>query len=117
MQVNEITFSNQLPIDAYGPGFFRVDEKVLSGPVFVTPSGVRAWQGLEDFEPLIQSQAHVDVLLIGMGPNLVPLSRALRDALDHAEVPYEIMSSPSACRTFNVLLSEGRRVAVAAIPV
>jgi len=37
--------------------------------------------------------------------------------LEQAGIGVESMASPAACRTYNVLLSEGRRVAVALIPV
>ncbi|MDG1009736.1 MAG: Mth938-like domain-containing protein, partial [Amylibacter sp.] len=37
--------------------------------------------------------------------------------LSSAGVAIEVMSSPSACRTYNILLSEGRRVALAALSV
>ena len=38
-------------------------------------------------------------------------------ALEALGLGVEVMSSPAACRTYNVLLSEGRRVALALIPV
>jgi uncharacterized protein len=41
----------------------------------------------------------------------------LRDRLHEAGLGVEAMASPAACRTYNVLLSEGRRVALAALPV
>ena len=37
--------------------------------------------------------------------------------LEDAGIGVETMNSPAACRTYNVLLSEGRRVAVALLPV
>ncbi|HKK97220.1 MAG TPA: Mth938-like domain-containing protein, partial [Marivita sp.] len=41
----------------------------------------------------------------------------LRGALEEAGLGVEAMTSPAACRTYNVLLSEGRRVALAVLPV
>jgi uncharacterized protein len=41
----------------------------------------------------------------------------VRAALEEAGVPFEVMGSPSACRTYNILLSEDRRVALAALAV
>ncbi|MFV0474280.1 MAG: MTH938/NDUFAF3 family protein, partial [Pikeienuella sp.] len=58
-----------------------------------------------------------DVLLIGMGEDIAPLDRAARAALEAAGLGAEIMPTGSACRTYNVLLSEGRRVAAALIAV
>ena len=42
---------------------------------------------------------------------------AFRSALEDAGIGVEVMNSPAACRTYNVLLSEGRRIAVALLPV
>jgi len=47
----------------------------------------------------------------------VPLPKALTARLEAAGVGVEVMSTPSACRTYNVLLGEGRRVALAVLPV
>ena len=47
-------------------------------------------------------------------PRSAPLDPALRAALEAAGIGVEIMSTPSACRTYNVLLGEGRRVAAGA---
>ena len=41
----------------------------------------------------------------------------LRDRLEEAGVGVEVMASPAAARTYNVLLSEGRRIALAMLPV
>ena len=44
-------------------------------------------------------------------------SSLLVRTLEEAGIGVEVMSSPAACRTYNVLLSEGRRVALALLPV
>ena len=43
--------------------------------------------------------------------------QAARSALEQAGLGVEAMASPAACRTYNVLLSEGRRVGLALLPV
>ena len=52
-----------------------------------------------------------------MGDEIAPLPKEISKLLLDANVPFEVMSSPSACRTYNVLLSEDRRVGLAVIPV
>jgi len=52
-----------------------------------------------------------------MGPAIAPLPRPFREALEEAGIGVEPMSSPAACRTYNVLLGEGRRIAAALLPV
>jgi uncharacterized protein len=117
MQMHEITFAEATPIDGYGPGFFRVAGTVIEGGILVTAVGAGPWAGLQDAEPLIALAAEIDVLFIGTGAEVTHIPAALRTRLEEAGLGVETMASPAACRTYNVLLSEGRRVAVAALPV
>ena len=52
-----------------------------------------------------------------MGIDILPLPKVIANKLEQAGVPFEVMGSPSACRTYNVLLSEDRRVGLAILPV
>ncbi len=117
MRLTEITYPDAKPIDGYGPGFFRVGGEVHQGALLILPSGVTPWTGLEDTATLIAAAQDIDVLFIGTGPEIAPLPAGTRSALESAGLGVEIMASPTACRTYNVLLSEGRRVAVAVLPV
>lgn len=119
MRMIEIDFEAQPPIDGYGPGGFRVAGEWHDGPLLITAEGSTAFLGLslDGMDPIIAQAAGIDVLLIGMGPDIAPLAAELRRALENAEIGVEIMSTPSACRTYNVLLTEDRRVAAALLPV
>ncbi|MEM9199774.1 MAG: Mth938-like domain-containing protein [Pseudomonadota bacterium] len=117
MRLNEVQFPERPPIDGYGPGFFRIAGERHEGGVALTPSGVIAWTGLDDLQPLIDRAGEIDVLLIGMGAEIAPLPPAARSALEDAGIGVETMSSSAACRSYNVLLAEGRRVAAAVLPV
>lgn len=117
MAIEPTDFGSAMPIDGYGPGFFRVGEKVHHGPVLVTQGEVRAWAGLEDRTPLLALAGQVDVLFIGMGADIGRPPADLVAALETQGVMVEAMASPTAARIYNVTLSEGRRVACALIPV
>lgn len=117
MQLNEIQFSNALPIDGYGPGFFRIGGQVHQGAVLACGDRVSGWGGLAEPAPLLALAGQVDVLFIGMGDQIAHIPEGLRTALENAGLGVEAMASPAAARTYNVLLSEGRRVAVALLPV
>lgn len=117
MKVTEMHIPEGLPVDGYGPGFFRVAGKVHEGAVVVAEGAVRDWAGPGDEAPLRALAGRIDVLLVGTGNSLTPLPGGLQGRLEQAGLGVEIMSSPSAARSYNVLLSEGRRVAVALIPV
>ncbi|WP_323784727.1 Mth938-like domain-containing protein [Thalassovita sp.] len=117
MQLTEVTFRDAVPVDGYGPGFFRVGGQVLYGAVIVTTERAAVWAGLEDAEALLRLADEIDVLFVGMGSEIAYLPSDLRQQLEAAGLGVEVMNSPSACRTYNVLVSEGRRVALAALPV
>ncbi len=117
MQLNEIAYQGQPPVDSYGPGFFRVAGQLHAGAVMLGPDGVTMWQGLAETDLLTGIGTKCDVLLIGMGTKINALPAGLKTALDEKNVAFEIMATPSACRTYNILLAEGRRVVLAALPV
>ena len=117
MQMNEMDMGGVQPVDGYGPGFFRVGGERFEGGVLVTLTGVQAWAGLDDRAQLLALAGEIDVLFIGTGAEIAHIPAHLRTALEAAEIGVETMASPSACRTYNVLLSEGRRVAAALLCV
>ncbi len=117
MQMNEMSWSGPDPIAGYGPGFFRIAGKVINGPVLTGPSGPVPWAGYDDTAPLLALTGAVDVLFIGTGAEVAHVPPEFRAALERAGIGVESMASPAACRTYNVLLSEGRRIALAALPV
>lgn len=117
MRMTEIGFGDAKPVDGYGPGFFRIGGAVIHGPVLTGPAGTTAWGGFEDLAPLLALAGRIDVLLVGTGAVVAHLPAALRNALEGAGIGAEAMNAPAACRTYNVLVAEGRRVALAALPV
>lgn len=117
MRLNEVTFNDAVPVDGYGPGFFRLGGAVHDAPVAVLPSGVTAWGGFEDASPFVAAAGEIDFLLVGTGADIAHIPSAFRGALEAVGIGVENMASPQACRTYNVLLGEGRRVGVALIGV
>ncbi len=117
MQLTEVNYAEAKPVDGYGPGFFRIGGKVHEGTIVVTADSVIDWGGYEDAETLLALQKAVDVIFVGTGEVISHIPAELRRAIEDAGMGVEIMATPAACRTYNVLLSEGRRVALALIPV
>jgi uncharacterized protein len=120
MRTTEVDFEGRLPVDGYGPGGFRVAGAVHRGPLALVPEGVVAWAGLPDLAPFLERVAEFDVLLVGVGDRMRPPPdgfAAARAALEAAGAGVDVMATPSACRTYNVLLAEGRRVAAALTPI
>lgn len=117
MRLNEVTYTDADPVESYGPGFFRIGAKRYNGAVITGPRGTYDWAGYADPAPLIELVKDIDVLFVGTGAEVAHLPAAFRAALEEAGIGVEAMTSPAAARTYNVLLSEGRRIALALLPV
>lgn len=116
MRITEVDFGTGTPIDGYGPGFFRVGGAVVQGAALVLPGAAAPWAGYDDPAPILAAADRIDFLIVGTGPEIAHPPPAFRAALDAAGIGVEPMASPAACRTYNVLLSEGRRVGAALLP-
>jgi uncharacterized protein len=117
-------FPGRAPIEAYGNGGFRFADMSHRGSILALPSGIEAWPvaeageiNAETLRRVIAEAATIDILLIGTGETMTPLSRASREVLEDAGLFAELMSTGAAVRTYNVLLSEERAVAAALVAV
>ena len=117
-------FPGRAPIDSYGNGGFRFAQMSHKGSLLLLPSGIKAWAPtgprevtLESFAPLIAEKTSIEVLLYGSGSTQVFPARSLREALADLGLHIETMSTGAACRTYNLLLGEGRAVAAAVLKV
>ena len=72
---------------------------------------------LLDCPELKKLENKIDVLFVGTGHEICHISEDFSKTVEKMGLNLEIMSTPSACRTYNVLLSEGRRIAIAALTV
>ncbi|WP_371171446.1 Mth938-like domain-containing protein [Aliiroseovarius sp. 2305UL8-7] len=117
MQFHEVKYDNAQPVDGYGPGFFRIAGKVIDGAVLVTEDAAVSWRGPDDLAPLEALAGRIDVLFYGTGAEVAHPPADLVAALEALDIGIEAMASAPACRTYNVLVAEGRRIALAALPV
>lgn len=111
-------------VESYGAGRFRVSGSLYRGSILVFPEETLNWDvtGVDalaagSFTAVIQRAGEIDVLLLGCGPRMTMISPALRKALRESGIVIEPMDTGAACRTYNVLLSEGRQVGAALIAV
>ena len=106
-------------IERYGPAGFRISGAVYLGPVLVFPDRTVAWEvatlTVEGLAPVV-AHGGVELLLLGLGRHMVPVAAALRASLKAGGIAVEAMDTGAACRTYNVLLAEDRRVAAALLP-
>jgi uncharacterized protein len=117
VKLTEVSYSDVVPVDGYGPGFFRIGGQVFEGAVLTGPVGTSLWGGYPDVPALLALSGQVDVLLVGTGREIAHIPAELRRSLEDVGIGVEVMNSPAACRTYNVLLNEGRRAALALIPL
>lgn len=112
-------------VQSYGNGGFRIAGERFSGSVVVFPSRVLAWAptaaeavSTASLADVTGADERVGILLIGCGSSFVAPPKGLRGELkQRAGIVLEWMDTGAACRTFNVLLGEGRDVAAALIAV
>lgn len=117
-------FPRQVGIDAYGNGGFRFAEMSHKGSLLCLPDGMASWGvnapaelTLDSLGPVLDQADRLDVLLIGLGPDIVALDPAIRQALRERNVIIEATQTGGAVRTYNVLLAEERAVGAALIAV
>ena len=106
-------------IERYAASGFRISGAIHLGPVLVFPDRTEAWaEAAFTVEGLAPVLAHggVELLLLGFGRRVTPVSTVLRSALKAGGVAVEPMDTGAACRTYNMLVAEDRRVAAALLP-
>ncbi|MRG73581.1 hypothetical protein GH722_17580 [Alphaproteobacteria bacterium HT1-32] len=110
-------------VQRYGEGRFRISGESYTGSVLVTPESVIPIpvETLADVDAgSVQSAVGdtvIDILLVGCGGAIPRLDSDFKSAMKAAGISAEPMDTGAACRTFNVLVTEGRRVAALLIAV
>ena len=113
-------------MQAYRAGGFTIGGSRHTGSVLVLPDRVLPWavtapEALDEaaFAPLRMIEPAPEILVVGTGAEFTLLPPALRQAVRAWGPVIEAMATPAGCRTFNLLLAEGRRVvgALIALPV
>ena len=111
-------------IRSYGPGHFMIGQREWRSPILVTPTFTTVWDvtraedlSLDSLAPLKAAPTPTELLVLGCGPRAILVAPAVRAALKGAGMALEVVDTGSACRTYNVLLAEGRRVAAALVPL
>lgn len=111
-------------VQAYGNGGFRISNEAHDGSVIVfhdSTAGLAIHEigGLvaAHLTPVIERATEIDILVIGCGERFCRPDDTLRSHLKQRDIVMEWMDTGAACRTFNVLMTEGRRAAAALIAV
>jgi uncharacterized protein len=115
-------FPGQAPIEAYGNGGFRFAGMSHRGSILCLPSGIYAWEpasplDLPSLTPVLAEKDTLGLLILGTGRHQEMPAPEVRRAFVEAGVSLEPMDTGAACRTYNVLLAEGRQVGGALVAV
>jgi uncharacterized protein len=109
-------------IDSYGEDRFTVSGTVHHGSIIVFTDHTLAWPvraitevTLDSLQPILAIRASLEVVLLGCGARLTQIPRELRQMLRQSGLAAELMDTGAACRTYNVLAAEERKVAAALI--
>ena len=108
-------------VRSFSPGELRVNDEIITGPVILTPEDIIIdWRppsiellSITDFGAALAVDP--ELILFGTGARQAFPPTTLVTEIMRAGIGFEAMGTAAACRTFNVLTSEGRRVAAALI--
>ena len=122
MDVTPLIPADRQVIESYGTAGFRVTGVAHAGSVLVFADATLDWPiatmaevTAEALTP-VMTRGDIEILLLGCGQRMAPVPAALRQALRAAGIVLDAMDTGAACRTYNVLLAEERRVAAALLP-
>jgi uncharacterized protein len=122
MELTPLVRADRQVIERYGASGFRVAGVVYRGAILVFPDCTLPWAAAstaaiswESLAPVVE-HGGVQILLLGLGRTMGAIPRDLRTPFRAAGIVLEAMDTGAACRTFNVLLAEDRRVAAALLP-
>ena len=112
-------------VEAFGGGGFRVSGERIVGSLLILDDAARRWPplALADLAPghfaevLAAPHGAVEFVILGAGARIAPAPRPVREALAAAGLGLELMSTAEACRLYNVLARDGRRIAAALLAV
>jgi uncharacterized protein len=120
MEFTRTAPEGQQIIQAHREGGFTIAGVRHEGSVLVLPDRTYPWPvrelaavTVESLAPITAAAANVDIVVLGCGAAFGQPGAGLRAALRAHGIVIEAMDTRAACRTFNVLLAEDRRVAAA----
>lgn len=119
MKLQPDRIANANVITRYGPGGVQIGERQWTASLVLPWQGeVRTWNvaGLERLEAThfeTIAALEPELVLFGSGPRLRFLSPAVLRPLIERRIGIETMDTAAACRTYNLLVAEGRRVVAA----
>ena len=110
-------------IRSYAPGTITVSQRIFTANLVImadriienwAPQGLSGL-GVEDFRQI--ADLTPEVVILGTGRSQIFPRPAYTAPLAEAQIGLEVMATGAACRTYNILMGEGRRVVAALIMI
>ena len=124
MDVTPLVSKGRQLIESYGDGAFKISGVVYTAPVIVFPESCFSPENFEAdksnfrlLREVFQTSYSPSVLLYGTGKNTSLIPEIEKEFVREQNCVLDIMNTGAACRTFNVLCAEDRRVAAVLFPV
>ena len=124
MEFTLLTTGDRHVVWFYGNGGFRIGEQTITGSILLFPDRIVPWTvarfenlRIEHFDEVLKAEPKIEILVIGCGATMELVPASIRERLRAERLALESMNTGAACRTYNLLLAEDRRVAAALIAV
>jgi uncharacterized protein len=125
MDVTPLIRQGQQVIQSYGRSGFKVNGQRYEQAIIVTAEETKLWTDkkhiadlqLDDFSVLFETKEPQDLYLLGTGETFTFPSADLLNSLKDKNIKPDIMDTGAACRTYNVLMAEGRYVTALLLPI
>ncbi len=115
MDITPILAEGAQRITAYGDGLFRINQTEYNTHIILYPDKVEIWQNAQlDENTLVKRLSDIqdcEILLVGTGAKMQFILPTIRTSIKQTVgAGIEVMDTGAACRTYNILLAEGRKV-------
>jgi uncharacterized protein len=114
---------NQFFIRSVSAAGIRVDQEIFVNPFIISGQRIVPQWNVESIDDINEESLQAifdlepEVILIGTGDSQIFLPPATQVHFFRRNFGFEVMTTDAACRTFNVLVAEGRHVVAALIPL
>ena len=122
MEITPLVPENRQIVQSYGVARFKVSQIEYECSIIVLPTRTLSWGvkvhndiNFQNLAPVLEEDPQIDILLIGCGKSMQLLPREFLERCRQNSIAVDAMDTGAACRTYNILSAEGRRVSAALI--
>ena len=111
MDITPLMPKDMLIIKGYGEGFFNVNGQRVFDNIIVFRDQLLSWDlEVPAIDIVLSLEIRPELVLFGLGHNTVKPDKLLINSFRNKNIAVEFMDSAAVCRTYNILLAEGREI-------